>query len=248
MGKTLELAKNQGCIKSRKINNILKTNSEKKKQLFSHFLVIDFEATCWDRKPGPPNEVIEFPAVLMNVKGKVIKTFHHYVQPTEEPNLSEFCRNLTGISQEQVENAAPLGSVLMLFNTFLKSLNVKFNEVDLNNCAVVTWTDWDMKICLGYECKRKNLLFPTCLKSWIDLKLIYKKFYNRNPQGLNGALQEMGLKFQGRQHSGLCDAKNTGKLVHKMIQDGCILGLTKCLDDVKLDPKLSFDPELIKVM
>ena len=65
---------------------------------------------------------------------------------------------------------------------------------------------------------------------------------------MNGALQEMGMAFEGREHSGLCDAKNTGKLVHKMIQDGCILGLTKCLDDVKLDPKLSFDPELIKVM
>ena len=174
--------------------------------------------------------------------------FHHYVQPTEEPHLSEFCRNLTGITQSQVENAAPLGPVLMLFNNFLKSLDLKFNSDDVvKNCAVVTWTDWDMKICLGYECKRKNLMFPTCLKSWIDLKLIYRKFYNRKPQGLNGALTEMGLKFEGREHSGLCDAKNTGKLVHKMIQDGCILGLTKSLDDVKLDPKLTFDPD-IKVL
>ena len=74
MGKALELAKAQGCLKSRKISSILKPNGEKPKQIFSHFLVIDFEATCWDKKPGPPSEVIEFPAVLINVKGEVVKT------------------------------------------------------------------------------------------------------------------------------------------------------------------------------
>ena len=244
MGKTLELAKSQGALKTRKVNNILKHKSDKVKQIFSHFLIIDFEATCWQQKPGPPSEIIEFPAVLLNGEtGDVVKTFHHYVQPTEEPQLSEFCRDLTGITQDQVEKAAPIGPVLMLFNNFLKSLDVKFNESSLKNCAVVTWTDWDMKVCLEHECKRKKLIYPPCLKYWIDLKLIYKKFYNRKPQGLNGALKEMGMAFEGREHSGLDDAKNTAKLVYKMIQDGCLLGLTKGLNDVKLDPKLAFNLE-----
>ena len=49
-----------------------------------------------------------------------LTTFHNYVQPIEEPILSEFCTNLTGITQEQVEIAAPLGATLMRFNTWLK--------------------------------------------------------------------------------------------------------------------------------
>ena len=60
---------------------------------------------------------------------------------------------------------------------------------NIKNCAVVTWTNWDLQICLDNECKRKNLSMPSCFKSWIDLKHVYKKFYQRQPQGLNGALQ-----------------------------------------------------------
>ena len=250
MGKTLELAKKQGLVKTRKINNVLKAESEKKiDQKFAYFMIIDFEATCWEKKQNAPqSEVIEFPAVILNSKTGQIhdEYFHIYVQPTEEPYLSEFCRKLTGITQEQVDNAAPLGTSLLMFNNWIKKFcpNFIFNAQSDKNCAVITWTDWDLKICLENECKRKNLNLPNCFKSWIDLKLIYKKFYNRPPQGLNGALQEMGLVFQGREHSGICDAKNTAKLVAKMIQDGCILGLTKSLPNVKIDPKLAFDDQI----
>ena len=248
MGKTLDLARQQGLVKTRKFNNIFKKqeNGASKKQVFTHFMVIDFEATCWERKPGPPSEIIEFPAVMLNAKSKEIldNTFHYYVQPTEEPNLSEFCKELTGIDQEKVENAAPLGSTLMLFNKWIRNnfSQLSFNVfAEDNNCAVVTWTDWDMKICLENECKRKNIRFPTHLKSWIDLKYVYKKFYQRQPKGLNGALQEMGLNFEGREHSGVCDAKNTAKLLLKMTDDGCVLGLTKSLNPGPLDERISFD-------
>ena len=43
---------------------------------------------------------VEFPAVLMNTKnGKIEAEFHHYVQPQENPTLSDFCKELTGITQ-----------------------------------------------------------------------------------------------------------------------------------------------------
>ena len=54
----------------------------------------------------------------------------------------------------------------------------------------------------------------------------------------------MGLKFEGREHSGLCDAENTAKLLMKMIKDGCVLGLTKSLKDTKIDSNLAFDNQL----
>ena len=43
---------------------------------------------------------VEFPAVLLNTKtGDIESEFHYYVQPMESPMLSDFCKELTGISQ-----------------------------------------------------------------------------------------------------------------------------------------------------
>ena len=44
-------------------------------------------------------------------------------------------------------------------------------------------------------------------------------------QGLNGALRDLGVEFEGREHSGIVDARNTARLVWKMVQDGCRLTL-----------------------
>jgi Inhibitor of the KinA pathway to sporulation, predicted exonuclease len=56
---------------------------------------------------------------------------------------------------------------------------------------------------------------------------ILQKFYRRRPQGLQHALSQLGLQFEGREHSGLCDARNTALLAWRMVQDGAILKVTK---------------------
>ena len=55
-----------GCIE----NNFCKDEFQWKKQKFTHFMVIDFEATCWEKKPGPPSEIIEFPAVILDASSR----------------------------------------------------------------------------------------------------------------------------------------------------------------------------------
>ena len=72
---------------------------------FDHF--IDFEATCEEKNPsGYPHEIIEFPAVLVSSREKtIVDVFHSFVRPTINPKLSEFCHNLTGISQATVDDA-----------------------------------------------------------------------------------------------------------------------------------------------
>jgi inhibitor of KinA sporulation pathway (predicted exonuclease) len=71
--------------------------------------VLDFEATCWNNKKYPRNEmeIIEFPSILFYVtetEVKKIGEFHEYVKPVIHPKISEFCTELTGISQENVHN------------------------------------------------------------------------------------------------------------------------------------------------
>ena len=46
---------------------------------------------------------VEFPAVLLDIQtGEILDEFQQYVLPRDNPKLSEFCKNLTGISQASI--------------------------------------------------------------------------------------------------------------------------------------------------
>ncbi|XP_040212786.1 ERI1 exoribonuclease 2 [Rana temporaria] len=244
---TKQLAKQLGLIRrSSKLSlNCKNGSSPKSKQFFQYLIIIDFESTCWKDIKHYGQEIIEFPAVLLNTSsGEIESEFHTYVQPQEHPILSEFCTELTGINQQQVDDGIPLKICLSQFSNWIQKLqkergiifpNVLPNQPcpEQKMCAFVTWSDWDLGVCLLYECKRKQLRKTEILNSWIDLRLTYKLFYNRKPKGLNGALQDVGIEFSGREHSGLDDSRNTATLAWRMICDGCVMKITKSLDKVR---------------
>ncbi|NXM78675.1 ERI2 exoribonuclease, partial [Serilophus lunatus] len=219
-------------------------------QRFAFLVVLDFEATCWRERERRGPEIIEFPAVLLNTStGEIESEFHKYVQPQEHPILSEFCTELTGITQNQVDEGVPLNICLSEFMKWIQKIQkekkIIFNTdtqshftSEAKPCTFFTWTDWDLGVCLQYECKRKQLRKPNILNSWIDLKATYKTFYNRKPKGLNGALQDLGIDFIGREHSGLDDSRNTARLAWRLICDGCVLKVTKSLDKTHLQSNL----------
>ncbi|XP_015346616.1 ERI1 exoribonuclease 2 isoform X2 [Marmota marmota marmota] len=243
---TKRLARQLGLIRRKSIapaND--KLGRSKSKQLYDYLIVIDFESTCWnDGKHHNSQEIIEFPAVLLNtLTGEIECEFHAYVQPQEHPILSEFCMELTGIKQAQVDEGAPLKICLSQFCKWIHKIQQQKKIVFATGvsepstsaaklCAFVTWSDWDLGVCLEYECKRKQLLKPVFLNSWIDLRATYKLFYRRKPKGLSGALQEVGIEFSGREHSGLDDSRNTALLAWKMIRDGCLMKITRSFNKV----------------
>ncbi|XP_044836905.1 3'-5' exonuclease eri-1-like isoform X5 [Mauremys mutica] len=242
---TKQLARQLGLIRKSSITSSSGKNQTrtKSRQLFDYLIIIDFESTCWkDGKRHYSQEIIEFPAVLLNTStGEIESEFHMYVQPQEHPILSEFCTELTGIKQNQVDEGVPLNICLSQFSKWIQKIQkekkIIFNS-DVSSHSVseaksstfVTWSDWDLGVCLQYECKRKQLRKPDILNSWIDLRATYKLFYTRKPKGLNGALQDLGIEFAGREHSGLDDSRNTARLAWRMICDGCVMKITRSLD------------------
>ena len=209
MSETVKLAKKLGLIRYRKLDGSSssghtsdkKTDSSRK---LSHVFVIDFESTCWEERVNvPPQEIIEFPVVLVSLStGSVLSEFHHYCQPVEQPRLSPFCRQLTGISQDQVDDGLPLATCLVLFRQWLDSVTREHGLVFMGSChdtgldtekvnlvTCVTWSDWDLSVCLESECRRKQIRKPDCFNSWIDIRAVYRSFYNRRPHGLNNALR-----------------------------------------------------------
>ncbi|GLD68266.1 ERI1 exoribonuclease 2 [Lates japonicus] len=241
---TKKLAKELGLLRQRSRSSSGSKKSSVSNQIFSYLIVIDFESTCWRERNNYSQEIIEFPAVVLNTSsGDVESEFHTYVQPQERPILSEFCTELTGITQMQVEAGIPLQICLSRFCRWLQNLQLEKGVVFPNTqqrcsapspsqklCTFLTWSDWDLGVCLQYECKRKQLHKPDVLNSWIDLRSTYRLFYNRKPKGLNGALQDLGIQFSGREHSGLDDARNTAQLAARMMRDGCVMKITRSLE------------------
>ncbi|XP_036333031.1 ERI1 exoribonuclease 2-like isoform X2 [Rhagoletis pomonella] len=216
-------------------------------QPYKYLICMDFEATCWENQ-APPKwreaEIIEFPAVMVNLQtGKIEAEFHKYVMPIESPKLSAFCTELTGIKQQSVDNGMPLQTAIMMFQEWLRkelrARNLQLPKMSkdklIGNCAFVTWTDWDFGICLAKECQRKRLKKPTYFNQWIDLRAIFREWYKYKPINFADALSHVGLAFEGREHSGIDDARNLAALAYKLTCDGAPLAITKDLAPFQLN-------------
>ncbi|XP_054738944.1 ERI1 exoribonuclease 2 isoform X2 [Anastrepha obliqua] len=216
-------------------------------QPYKYVICIDFEATCWENQAPPKwreSEIIEFPAMLVNLQtGKIEAEFHKYVMPIESPKLSAYCTELTGIQQQTVDNGVPLQTAIMMFQEWLRkelrARNLQLPKMSkdklIGNCAFVTWTDWDFGICLAKECKRKLLKKPSYFNQWIDLRAIFRQWYKYRPINFADALSHVKLVFEGREHSGRDDARNLAALAYKIASDGAQFAITKDLAPFQLN-------------
>ncbi|XP_023305735.2 ERI1 exoribonuclease 2-like [Lucilia cuprina] len=216
-----------------------KKSADKTEQPYKYIVALDFEATCWLHQPPPEYrkaEIIEFPAVLLNLEtGQIESEFHQYLKPTEKPQLSDYCLKLTGITQQTVDQGISLQLCLQLFEEWLskelrsRQLQLPKESKDnrLGNCAFVTWSDYDLSVFLELECRRKSIAKPKYLDQWINMQQIFKKyFHRRKSNSFSNALNYVGLKFVGQQHSGIDDARNLAYLTYKMVKKGATLKIT----------------------
>lgn len=158
--------------------------------------------------------------------------------PIEAPSLSNFCSTLTGITQSTIDTkGVPVQTSLMLFDNWLKEMAHKHSLVlpktDRNllpgNCALATWSDWDLGVCLHNELERKHIKKHCYLEQWIDIRSIYKTFYKFNPKNFADALNHVEMNFVGRPHSGIDDARNISRLAFAMAKRGAQFVITKDL-------------------
>ena len=55
------------------------------------------------------------------------------------------------------------------------------------------------------------------------MRKLYASFYQMKSGNLAKMLENLNMKFEGRQHCGLDDTRNISRVVVQMIKDGCIL-------------------------
>uniref|UniRef100_A0A2P2MMW8 Uncharacterized protein MANES_04G156500 n=2 Tax=Rhizophora mucronata TaxID=61149 RepID=A0A2P2MMW8_RHIMU len=194
-------------------------------QDFQYFVVIDFEATCDKEKNPHPQEIIEFPSVIVSsLTGQLEACFQTYVRPTCNKLLSDFCKDLTGIQQIQVDRGVTLSEALLRHDKWLEMKGIKNT-----NFAVVTWSNWDCRVMLESECRYKKIRKPPYFNRWINLKVPFHEVFGGVRCNLKEAVEMAGLAWQGRAHCGLDDAKNTARLLALLMHMGIKFSITNSL-------------------
>jgi inhibitor of KinA sporulation pathway (predicted exonuclease) len=171
------------------------------------WLVIDLEATTEEGGwPLAEMEIIEIGASLVDANGHEVDHFQRFIKPLRRPLLTPFCRELTHITQANIDTAAPMSQVWSQFERWLQA-----HQRQLTGWA--SWGNYDRRH-LQQEWQAHQL--ESCLAQLphINLKQAFAQARQLPRQvGLKMALQLAGLSFQGQQHRALSDARNTARLL-----------------------------------
>lgn len=175
-------------------------------------LIIDLESTCYERGKEPKgfvSEIIEIGAVVLD--GETFETIEEYqcfIKPTVYPTLSEFCKELTTITQEEVEGGLSISQAVK-----------EIGELQSKHEAIFSsWGYYDKKQ-FQQVCKHFGISYPFG-PSHISLKHEHGNFFGERPMGMGKALRKHKLPLDGTHHRGIDDARNIAKIATVMIKEG----------------------------
>ncbi|KAF9246588.1 ribonuclease H-like domain-containing protein [Melanogaster broomeanus] len=235
------------------------------KQPYDAFLVVDVEATCLQGAGFEwPNEIIEWPVCLLRWKDKspkgkasqleIVDEFRSFVRPTWRPQLSQFCTDLTGITQAQVNHAPTFPKVIEIFARFL----AQHGLIDPKNGRPLQRFCWcsdgpfDVRDFVVKQCFISNIPMPSWLKGdvldvrrlvsiWVatnepsDSQQIRTRLatsYHFRSLNIPQQLRALGLApFQGRLHCGIDDTRNITRVIIEIARRG-----------IRLEPNTTINP------
>jgi inhibitor of KinA sporulation pathway (predicted exonuclease) len=175
---------------------------------YQHILVVDLEATCCDLKSIPRHqmETIEIGAVMVNTANlEIVDEFQTFVKPLRHPVLTEFCRQLTSITQLQVDTAPTFPAAMKLWQPWL----AQFDKTIFGS-----WGAYDLKQ-FQQDSKYHQIDLPYPVSSnHINLKEIFSTIQGLNKRyGMPSALNLANITLTGTHHRGIDDARNISKLL-----------------------------------
>jgi inhibitor of KinA sporulation pathway (predicted exonuclease) len=198
-------------------------------QPFGHYVVLDFEANCKKDDERFFKEIIEFPLVLIDASTKQVKDrLQIYVKPKIHPKITDFCTELTGITQEDVENGVSLPVALEQTHEWLHKhglVSAHITNYTVPNHEPVHFsfcTDgpWDFRDFLSPECTRKGIAIPSYYYNWVNMRWLFASHYSCSRGNIKKMLAKLQMVFEGREHSGIDDAYNIALICIRMMNDG----------------------------
>lgn len=169
-------------------------------------IICDLEATCWNNgEHRQEMEIIEIGAVRIH-QGEIADEFSSFVHPVVHTQLSGFCKELTSISQHQVDEAQPFPIVFSQFIDWIGQASFVF-------CS---WGRYDLHQ-LQHDVAQHQLPWPVQLDRHLNIKRCFALFRNVQPCGMDRALKLMKIPLDGTHHRGIDDARNIARLTLLML-------------------------------
>jgi len=167
--------------------------------------VIDLEATCWDTPSTTPSEIIQIGVSQVDTnKRTVTPPFSVIVKPMLSFTLSDFCEDLTGLTQVRVFSEG------VFLEEAFRTLEEKFR---LTRLPWASWGDYDRRMIFT-EAERKYIRYPVNMQH-LNVKLMFFVLTGQSC-GMDTAMRVAGLELEGRHHDGGDDAYNISKLLLSM--------------------------------
>lgn len=182
-------------------------NLEEKK----YIAVIDLELTCWDdtdekKQPREKSEIIEIGIVILDKNFNILEEISSVCKPMYYPALTEYCTNLTGITQEEINNS--------------RNLCVEFSILEdkypvLQNKKELIWAAWgnDVK---WLQTELNNKIYKDSNKRFFDPRVINVAAISKKlgfGAGLKKCMNKLQLEMDIPVHRALPDAKSTAKVL-----------------------------------
>lgn len=196
-------------------------------------VILDLEATCDEKGPLAPQEIIEMPSVLLRLSSlESIDEFESFVRPQHHPRLPPFCRELTGIAQADVDRAEPFPAVLARHLAWLRSHGIAVSPDDSPGppFALATCGDWDLGTMFPNQCRDALPplpLIPRPFRRWVNVKHLFAAWRGSGKApGMAGMLRALGLPLIGRHHRGIDDSRNIARIVVALVEQGVPIAVT----------------------
>lgn len=174
-------------------------------------IVIDIEATCWQKNPPPEqeSEIIEIGICLVDVDlAKLVVKESILIKP--EPSLvSDFCTQLTTLTQAQVDKGIPFSAACLKLR----------KSYDSAQRVWASWGEYD-KNMFEKQCLSTGVKYPFGIRH-INIKNLFA-LVNSLPKevGMANALELLNMPLEGTHHRGGDNAWNIGKILAKLLEQG----------------------------
>jgi inhibitor of KinA sporulation pathway (predicted exonuclease) len=175
-------------------------------------LVVDLEATCWDKQPPPPgeqNEIIEVGWALLDVPSNhLTRTGTTLVKPIKS-RVSTFCTQLTTITQEMVDEEGV---------TLKEAFEFLVKELDSKKISWASYGAYDRNM-VRKQCGIFGLDYPFG-SVHTNVKTLFNERYkdHKGSCGMSDIYRRvMGKEIEGIHHRGGDDAKNIATMLGTLL-------------------------------
>jgi inhibitor of KinA sporulation pathway (predicted exonuclease) len=173
---------------------------------FNKILVVDIESTCWEpSKNIDQSEIIEFGYCLLDIRTGEKEKGSRIVKPALTYPLSDFCKSLTNLTDEEVYGS----------NLTFRGL-CDWIKANYRDYTWASYGDYD-RVQFERQCRRENVQYPFG-RTHLNIKYLFSLFNGKEESYSEAdALAYYDLDFEGQAHRGGDDAYNAARVLYELV-------------------------------